>query len=90
MDATGKQTVAELVKATGLPLSLHVNDVLDAIEGGNGTRARNCLARNDITTLEHLQRADDEGLLDIRNFGELCLKEVKQVLARRAESTPNR
>jgi DNA-directed RNA polymerase subunit alpha len=46
-------------------------------------RATNCLESESITTVRDLVSRTDEELLEVRNFGETTLKEVKQKLAER-------
>jgi DNA-directed RNA polymerase subunit alpha len=46
-------------------------------------RATNCLESEGITTVRDLVARNDEELLEVRNFGETTLKEVKQKLAER-------
>src|SRR3954452_428416 len=46
-------------------------------------RATNCLESEGITTVRDLVIRNDEELLEVRNFGETTLKEVKQKLAER-------
>jgi DNA-directed RNA polymerase subunit alpha len=46
-------------------------------------RATNCLESEGITTVRDLVIRDDEELLEVRNFGETTLKEVKSKLAER-------
>ena len=46
-------------------------------------RATNCLESEGITTVRDLVIRTDEELLEVRNFGETTLKEVKQKLEER-------
>src|SRR5947209_8245372 len=46
-------------------------------------RATNCLESEGITTVRDLVIRNDEELLEVRNFGETTLKEVKQKLTER-------
>jgi DNA-directed RNA polymerase subunit alpha len=46
-------------------------------------RATNCLESEGITTVRDLVIRNDEELLEVRNFGETTLKEVKSKLAER-------
>src|SRR2546430_84513 len=46
-------------------------------------RATNCLESEGITTVRDLVLRNDEELLEVRNFGETTLKEVKQKLQER-------
>lgn len=46
-------------------------------------RATNCLESEGITTVRDLVNRSDEELLEVRNFGETTLKEVKQKLQER-------
>ena len=46
-------------------------------------RATNCLESEGITTVRDPVIRGDEELLEVRNFGETTLKEVKQKLAER-------
>jgi DNA-directed RNA polymerase subunit alpha len=46
-------------------------------------RATNCLESEGITTVRDLVNRNDEELLEVRNFGETTLKEVKTKLAER-------
>ena len=45
------------------------------------TRAYNCLKRKGIDTVEQLARIPEPDLMKIRNFGEECLKEVREKMA---------
>ena len=44
------------------------------------TRAKNCLLRNGVWTVDELLQWSDKDLLDINNFGRACLAEVKRAL----------
>ena len=46
-------------------------------------RATNCLESEGITTVRDLVIRNDDELLEVRNFGETTLKEVKQKLGER-------
>jgi len=46
-------------------------------------RATNCLESEGITTVRDLVTRNDDELLEVRNFGESTLKEVKAKLAER-------
>jgi DNA-directed RNA polymerase subunit alpha len=46
-------------------------------------RATNCLESEGITTVRDLVIRSDEELLEVRNFGETTLREVKQKLTER-------
>jgi DNA-directed RNA polymerase subunit alpha len=46
-------------------------------------RATNCLESEGITTVRDLVSRNDEELLEVRNFGETTLREVKQKLSER-------
>jgi DNA-directed RNA polymerase subunit alpha len=46
-------------------------------------RATNCLESEGITTVRDLVIRTDEELLEVRNFGETTLREVKQKLTER-------
>ncbi|HMC66809.1 MAG TPA: DNA-directed RNA polymerase subunit alpha C-terminal domain-containing protein, partial [Gemmataceae bacterium] len=46
-------------------------------------RATNCLESEGITTVKDLVIRNDDELLEVRNFGETTLKEVKQKLSER-------
>jgi DNA-directed RNA polymerase alpha subunit len=46
-------------------------------------RATNCLESEGITTVRDLILRNDEELLEVRNFGETTLREVKNKLAER-------
>jgi DNA-directed RNA polymerase subunit alpha len=46
-------------------------------------RATNCLESEGITTVRDLVIRNDDELLEVRNFGETTLKEVKAKLAER-------
>ena len=46
-------------------------------------RATNCLESEGITSVRDLVIRTDEELLEVRNFGETTLKEVKQKLQER-------
>lgn len=47
---------------------------------GLSVRARNCLRRAGIHTVEDLRAAEPEDLLAIRGFGKKCFEEVRQKL----------
>ena len=49
-------------------------------------RATNCLESEQITTVRDLVTRSEEELLEVRNFGETTLKEVKQKLQERGMS----
>lgn len=49
-------------------------------------RAANCLAAEGVKTLKDLVCRQEADLLQVRNFGKTCLKEVKQKLAERGLS----
>jgi DNA-directed RNA polymerase subunit alpha len=49
-------------------------------------RATNCLESEGITTVRDLVLRTDEELLEVRNFGETTLREVKTKLAERGLS----
>jgi DNA-directed RNA polymerase subunit alpha len=44
-------------------------------------RATNCLESENISTVRDLVARSEDELLEVRNFGETTLKEVKQKLA---------
>ncbi len=82
------QLFAELAEGPGLQLGP------EAGEGARGTdlampiedldlsvRSYNCLKRERITTVGQLVERTEEDLLDIRNFGQKSIEEVKQKLA---------
>ena len=49
---------------------------------GMSKRATNCLYRAGIKTVEELRQKSDWDLRKIRSFGEGCLREVQETLAR--------
>lgn len=55
-------------------------------ELGLGERARNCLKRAGINTVAHLLNATERDLMQITNFGETSLNDVKEHLAERGLS----
>ncbi|MEV1003342.1 DNA-directed RNA polymerase subunit alpha C-terminal domain-containing protein [Nonomuraea sp. NPDC050202] len=76
---TTSRTIANLVKATGLPGNTDIR-LLDL-----KPLARNCLLREGIRTLAILAEHDDLSLTDIRIFGDKCLANVRAVLSRLGE-----
>lgn len=44
-------------------------------------RPYNCLKRNGIHTLEQLLECSEEDLMNLRNFGQKSMEEIKQKLA---------
>src|SRR5438093_2236992 len=69
--AAGEQVDHELERKLGMSLA----------ELNLSVRATNCLESEGITTVRDLVIRTDEELLEVRNFGETTLKEVKQKLA---------
>lgn len=74
---TNTPTLAELVRATGLPSDAPIRVVMPGLT----VRSRNCLLREGIRTIGQLVTKTDFDLLDIRNFGIACLDNVRTVLA---------
>jgi len=66
----------------GEPLDLELEKKLNMslAELNLSVRATNCLETEGITTVRDLVSRSDEELLEVRNFGETTLKEVKQKL----------
>ena len=58
-------------------------DELSLAELELSVRATNCLESEGITTVRDLVIRNDEELLEVRNFGETTLKEVKLKLQER-------
>ncbi|MEA2588098.1 MAG: DNA-directed polymerase subunit alpha, partial [Actinomycetota bacterium] len=57
-------------------------DLLTPIEDLDlSVRSYNCLKREGVTTVGQLIERTEEDLLDIRNFGQKSIEEVKQKLA---------
>ncbi|MEU7855146.1 DNA-directed RNA polymerase subunit alpha C-terminal domain-containing protein [Nonomuraea sp. NPDC049141] len=75
------RTINDLVKATGLPGNTDISLLLPE---GLTVRAHNCMKRDDIHTLDQLAEHDNLTLTDIRNFGAVCLDNVRTVLSRQA------
>src|SRR5207249_520149 len=69
--AAGEQVDHELERKLGMSLA----------ELNLSVRATNCLESEGITTVRDLVIRTDEELLEVRNFGETTLKEVKSKLA---------
>lgn len=59
-------------KCTRKPISL---DDLEL-----SVRARNCLRRHGVTTVEELKNMSDEELHRVRNLGQRCIDEIKEKL----------
>lgn len=70
-------TVAELVSRTGLPDDTRVFSALDAYVP---SRAINGLLREHYATFGDLKECSDSDLLNITNFGERSLTQVKNAL----------
>ena len=49
-------------------------------ELGLSVRANNCLEMSNINTVGQLAEVEDSRLLEMRNFGKICLREVKRKL----------
>ena len=78
MGAQGLELGELVVGATGSPdLDLPIED-LDLSE-----RPRNCLKRAQVNTVGELLQKTEEDLLNITNFGQKSLDEVKQKLDER-------
>lgn len=60
---------------------VHRRKTMYALLGSDGmaTRITNVLARNGITTMEELQAADEETLLDLPNMGDKCMVRLRQL-----------
>src|SRR5204863_3987765 len=71
--ATGDQVDHELERKLNMSLA----------ELELSVRATNCLESEGITTVRDLVNRSDEELLEVRNFGETTLREVKQKLTER-------
>ena len=76
---------ADAVAASGEQVDLELERKLNMslAELELSVRATNCLESEGITTVRDLVIRTDEELLEVRNFGETTLKEVKQKLAER-------
>jgi DNA-directed RNA polymerase subunit alpha len=75
MEAVGQPEVVDLELERKLNMSLAELDL--------SVRATNCLESEGITTVRELVLRGDEELLEVRNFGETTLREVKSKLAER-------
>ncbi len=82
------QLFAELAQGPGLRLGPEPGeggrgaDLLTPIEDLDlSVRSYNCLKREGVTTVGQLIERTEEDLLDIRNFGQKSIEEVKQKLA---------
>ena len=73
IDGAGEQVDHELERKLNMSLA----------ELELSVRATNCLESEGITTVRDLVIRTDEELLEVRNFGETTLKEVKQKLQER-------
>src|SRR6185369_7591739 len=76
---------AEHVSApvNGMDMELERKLNLSLAELELSVRATNCLESEGITTVRDLVIRNEEELLEVRNFGETTLKEVKQKLTER-------
>src|SRR5262249_3450382 len=75
--------VAAGVSADGVDMEMERKLNMSLAELELSVRATNCLESEGITTVGDLVIRTDEELLEVRNFGETTLKEVKQKLAER-------
>lgn len=82
------QLFADLGEGPGLTLGPEVDessrsaDLLTPIEDLDfSVRSYNCLKREGVTTVGELVQKTEQDLLDIRNFGQKSIEEVKQKLA---------
>src|SRR4051794_13311940 len=75
--------VAVGVSADGMDMEMERKLNMSLAELELSVRATNCLESEGITTVRDLVIRTDEELLEVRNFGETTLKEVKQKLAER-------
>lgn len=75
--------VAAGVSADGVDMEMERKLNMSLAELELSVRATNCLESEGITTVRDLVIRTDEELLEVRNFGETTLKEVKQKLAER-------
>jgi len=82
------QLFADLAQGPGLRLGPEPGeggrgaDLLTPIEDLDlSVRSYNCLKREGVTTVGQLIERTEEDLLDIRNFGQKSIEEVKQKLA---------
>ncbi len=71
------------VQADGMDHELDRKLAMSLAELELSVRATNCLESEGITTVRDLVIRTDEELLEVRNFGETTLKEVKQKLQER-------
>lgn len=83
-----EMTLEEDVRAAGAPTDMVDQDLerklnMSLAELELSVRATNCLESEGITTVRDLVIRNDEELLEVRNFGETTLKEVKIKLAER-------
>jgi DNA-directed RNA polymerase subunit alpha len=74
-EAAGQMEVVDIELERKLNMSLAELDL--------SVRATNCLESEGITTVRELVLRGDEELLEVRNFGETTLREVKSKLAER-------
>ena len=77
-DVFGIEPVAGVTKEAPVAESDEPISVLEL-----SVRARNCLDSENIRTIGHLMRHSETELLELRNFGQTSLKEVKAKLAER-------
>jgi DNA-directed RNA polymerase subunit alpha len=67
-------------KVGGTDPAVEAKLAMGLAELGRGVRANNCLEQEKILTLRDLVSRSEDSLLDIRNFGENTLNEVKEKL----------
>jgi DNA-directed RNA polymerase subunit alpha len=82
----GLEDVAESAAASAESQALEAELNKSLAELDLSVRATNCLETEGITTVRDLVMRNDEELLEVRNFGDTTLREVKQKLAERGLS----
>ncbi|MFQ3591647.1 MAG: DNA-directed RNA polymerase subunit alpha [Gemmataceae bacterium] len=82
----GLEDVAESAAASAELQALEAELNKSLAELDLSVRATNCLETEGITTVRDLVMRSDEELLEVRNFGDTTLREVKQKLAERGLS----
>lgn len=79
----GMDEVAASPEGSGVDIDLERKLNMSLAELELSVRATNCLESEGITTVRDLVNRSDDELLEVRNFGETTLKEVKIKLAER-------
>ena len=82
-DGVGSQIHSEVknARSDGLPPEVELKLSRSIADLHLSVRATNCLEAEHIMTVRELVSRSEESLLDVRNFGDTTLKEVREKLA---------